>query len=71
MGLRLAEDTSLARTRTGEEPTGEAGKPIKYIPDPFLVAQWVKDPASSLLWLRFSLWPRNFCAPWTPPKIKK
>ena len=34
-----------------------------------LVAQWVKNPVLSLLWLwlqlwhRFDLWPRNFCTP--------
>ena len=26
----------------------------------FLVAQWVKDPALSLLWLGFNPWSRNF-----------
>ena len=44
-----------------------------------LVAQWVKDPAFPLLWLRSLLWlgvqpwPRNFCMPWAqcplPPKV--
>ena len=29
----------------------------------FLVAQWVKVPALSLLWLRFEPQPRNFCMP--------
>ena len=39
------------------------------------MAQWVKDPALSLLWLgsllccRFNLWPRNFCMPQVQPKI--
>ena len=28
-----------------------------------LVAQWVKDPASSLLWHRFGPWPGNFQTP--------
>ena len=33
------------------------------------MAQWVKDPALSLMWLRsllwsrFDPWPRNFCMP--------
>jgi len=36
-----------------------------------LVAQPLKDPGLSLqrlwllLWLRFNLWPGNFCMPWT------
>ena len=40
-----------------------------------LVAQWVKDLALSLLWLRplkwcrFDPWPGNFYMPWAPPKI--
>ena len=29
-----------------------------------LVPQWVKDPALSLLWLRFDSWPRNLYVPW-------
>ena len=38
------------------------------------VAQWVKDPMLSLLWLRLKLccclypWPRNFHMPWISPK---
>ena len=28
----------------------------------------VKDSALSLLWLRFDLWPRNFCMPQAWPK---
>ena len=35
-----------------------------------LVAQWVKDPALSLLWLRFDPWPRNFRMLWMWPKHK-
>ena len=41
-----------------------------------LVAQWVKDPAlslqwlCSLLWRRFSPWPRNFHMPWAWLKKK-
>ena len=31
----------------------------------------VKDLASSLLWLRFDPWPRNFCVPWVWPKQNK
>lgn len=27
----------------------------------------IKDPALSLLWLGFSLWPRNFWMPWVQP----
>ena len=36
------------------------------------MAQWVKDPVLSLLWLRFAPWPGNFCMSqvW-PPKKKK
>ena len=40
------------------------------------MAQWVKNPALSLQWLRlllwhrFNPWPRNFCMPWTKPKKK-
>ena len=30
----------------------------------------VKDPVLSLLWLRFSPWPRNFHTPWGWPKNK-
>ena len=46
--------------------------PILYpgtVDGSFLVAQWVEDPASSLLWLGllpwlgFKPWPRNFCVP--------
>ena len=41
-----------------------------------LVAQWVKDPAFSLLWLclhlwlRFNPWPGNFCKLPVQPKKK-
>ena len=41
-----------------------------------LVAQWVKDPALSLLWLWLQLWhgfdpwPRNFCMPQAQPERK-
>ena len=41
------------------------------------VAQWVKDPVLSLLWLgsllwcRFDPWTRNFCILWAWPKKKK
>ena len=31
----------------------------------------VKDPALSLLWHRFDLWPRNVCVPLVQPKKKK
>ena len=33
-----------------------------------LVALWLKDPASSLLWHRFHLWPGNFHMLWVWPK---
>ena len=33
-----------------------------------LVAQQVKNPKLSLLWLRFNPWPGNFHKPWTWPK---
>lgn len=42
-----------------------------------LLAQWEKELALSLLWLRlllwhwFSPWPRNFHLPWAQPKKKK
>ena len=42
-----------------------------------LVAQRVKDPRLSLLWLRslqwhgFDPWPGNFCMPWAWPKKGK
>ena len=40
-----------------------------------LAAQWLKDPALSLLWRRFSPWPENFCMlqvlPPNPPKSNK
>ena len=42
-----------------------------------LVAQQVKDPVLSLLWLSlllwvgFNPWPQNFCMPRTPPKTNK
>ena len=36
-----------------------------------LVAQRVKDPVLSLLWLRFDPWPWNFCMLWVQPKKKK
>ena len=41
------------------------------------MVQWVKEPVLSLLWLgsllwcRFSPWPRNFCMPWVWQKKKK
>ena len=36
------------------------------------MAQWVKDPALSLLWCRFHLWPRSFHMPWAwPPKRRE
>ena len=31
------------------------------------MAQQVEDPALSLLWHGFDLWPRNFHMPWVPP----
>ena len=40
----------------------------------FLVAQWVKDPALSLLWLRlllwcaFDSWPQTICTLWVELK---
>ena len=40
------------------------------------MAQQVKDPVLSLLWLGslpwcgFNPWPNNFCMPWVPPKKK-
>ena len=43
----------------------------------FPVAQWIKDPVLSLLWLGsplwhgFSPWPLNFHMPWVQPKKKK
>ena len=42
-----------------------------------LVAQWVKDLAWLLLWLRsllchgFDPWPGNFCMSWAPPTPPK
>ena len=42
-----------------------------------LVVQQVKDPMSSLMWLRLLLWhrfdpcPRNFLMPWAQPKKKR
>ena len=36
-----------------------------------LVAQWAKDPALSLLWLRFDPWPGKFHMPWERQKKKK
>ena len=36
-----------------------------------LVVQQVKDPALSLLWLRFEPWPGNFHMLWVHPKKKK
>ena len=35
------------------------------------LAQWLKDPALLQLWLRFSLWPRNFCMQRMWPKKEK
>ena len=41
------------------------------------VAQWIKDPALSLQWLKlllwhgFDLWPRDFCKLWLPQKERK
>ena len=35
------------------------------------MAQWVKDPALSLLWQGYSLWPGKFLRPWAWPKTKK
>ena len=35
-----------------------------------MVAQWVKEPALSLLWLRFHPWPGNFGTPRAQPKKK-
>ena len=41
------------------------------------MAQWVKDPVSSLLWLRlllwcrFDSWPGIFCMLWVLPKKRK
>ena len=35
------------------------------------MTQRVTDPALSLLWLRFNLWPWNFCMLWVQPKEKK
>ena len=36
-----------------------------------LVAQWVKEPASSLLGLGFDPWPGNFHTPWEQPKKRR
>ena len=42
-----------------------------------MVAQWLKDPVFSLLWLwlllwyGFNPWPRNFHMPWAGPKKEK
>ena len=42
-----------------------------------LEAQWVEDPALSLLWLwlllcqGFNPWPGNFCIPWLWVKTKR
>ena len=33
------------------------------------MAQWVKDPALSLLWLGFDPWPRKFHMPWALPNL--
>ena len=35
------------------------------------VAQWVKDPAFSLLWCGFDTWLQNFCLLQAQPKPKK
>ena len=35
------------------------------------MAQCIKDPVLSLLWLGFDPWPRNFCILWAWPKKKK
>ena len=32
------------------------------------MAQWVRDPALSLLWCGFHPWPWNFCVLWVWPK---
>ena len=42
----------LRRLRTQHSVCGDVG----LIPN---LAHWVKDPALSLLWLRFDLWPGN------------
>ena len=34
-----------------------------------LVAQQVKDPGLSLVWLGVNPWPWNFCMPWAWPKF--
>ena len=39
------------------------GQNLKNPSREFLVAQWVKDLALSLLWLRFNSWPGNFHMP--------
>ena len=36
-----------------------------------LVAQWVKNPMSSLLWCGFDPQPGDFCMPQAQPKKKK
>ena len=35
------------------------------------MAQWVKNPALSLLWLRFDPWPENFHMLWEGPKKER
>ena len=35
------------------------------------MAQWVKDPALSLLWPGFIPWLGNFHMPWAQPKEKR
>ena len=46
------------------------GKPLKRKSRSFLVAQQVKNLASSLLWCRFDPWPRNFHITMARPKKK-
>ena len=40
---------------------------LKYYFRSSLVAQGIKDPSLSLLWLRFGPWPRNFHMMWMQP----
>ena len=52
-------------------------KSFEYYDKSSCVVQWVKNPASSLqwlgllLWLEFSLWPRNFHMPQAQTKQNK
>ena len=59
--------TKVIFAHTSKYVIGQSNYLVKEFPGGLVV----KDPALSLLRLRFNPWPRNFCMQWVPPLQKK